>query len=58
MQFSINYNPAMLQYVSVGNFNLQGLAAEQFRGSRRRRNESRHDNALLDRPRPGRRDAG
>ncbi|MBX2930114.1 MAG: hypothetical protein KF852_19945 [Saprospiraceae bacterium] len=30
MQFSINYNPAMLQYVSVGNFNLQGLAASNF----------------------------
>ncbi|MBX2927398.1 MAG: BspA family leucine-rich repeat surface protein [Saprospiraceae bacterium] len=30
MQFTINYNPAMLEFVSVGNFNLQGLAASNF----------------------------
>ncbi|MBX2927118.1 MAG: hypothetical protein KF852_04725 [Saprospiraceae bacterium] len=30
MQFSMNYNPAMLQYVSVSNFNLQGLTANSF----------------------------
>ncbi|MBX2930119.1 MAG: gliding motility-associated C-terminal domain-containing protein [Saprospiraceae bacterium] len=30
MQFTINYNPAMLQFVSVGNFNLEGLVASNF----------------------------
>jgi gliding motility-associated-like protein len=30
LQFSINYNPAHLQFVSVGNFNLPGLTQGQF----------------------------
>jgi gliding motility-associated-like protein len=30
MQFSINYNPAMLQFVSVGSFGLPGLAISSF----------------------------
>ncbi len=30
VQFSINYNPAILQFASVGNFNLVGLAGANF----------------------------
>ena len=30
MQFSMNYDPSLLEFQSVGNFNLNGLAAAQF----------------------------